>query len=371
MKRKSVTRLALVSLGVVTTLLSSHIAFGNDAAVAGEAAAGSEAAVAEETKAEVKHEMFQSNGSAIMVDSLGIEITPPTGWDVRTNSLGMSLVMEAPVDKDAKIDYSKPTFRRNITVTTMHEGSPIDEKEAQRIKEKLVKDISQIGGISDFQLHGDHKFFNYRGENDGLMIYSTFVMNSFPMMQMHVFVSGSNNRSLLTYTDLAENFEKEATFAEAWASIVSIKVTGHSPQRYRDLLMFGVPAAVAILVIAGLLYRRRRSIYREFGDAEKELHSDEEVSGNDAELHTGVAAFSSVETPISGSWEGLSRAEQPVSAVEEFADASDNEVSEASGFGGLFARVSRKSDAKKAHRAAKSEHSNVVPLSGVSALSTF
>ena len=193
------------------------------------------------------------------LEELGIRIRPVEGWEKIPDLMGMSLVIQEP--KSGEVVYDVPTFQRNITVVVGHAGAPIDAAEAENLKSALIERISNQGGVEEFRLDGDPKFFDYRAKNDGLIIYSSFRSGDVPMAQMHIFVSGEDKRVLLTYTDMAERFHKdEDTYARVWASMTSAEVLGQPPFRYRELIEKGV--GVGLLCCLGALFlimRRRRS----------------------------------------------------------------------------------------------------------------
>jgi hypothetical protein len=233
----------------------------------------------EASVSESQPQRFISDGTQIEFESLGIRITPPAGWEVLENMLGMTLVMQEPYEKD--IPGGKLKFKRNITVVSMHEAAPIDDKEAVKLKERLVEEFGKEAGVSDFQVLGDHKFFNYKAENDGIIYYSTFLMGDIQMSQMHIFVSGQDNRFLITYTDMADEFQaNEAAYQAAWASMISIDVTGAPPTRYLDLAIYGGGTFAALLAIFGLIYLRRRSgsRFNDFDDYESDNYSSSSTS---------------------------------------------------------------------------------------------
>ena len=137
------------------------------------------------------------DGTAVQVTDLGIAITPPVGWEVLQKSSGLSLVMQEQRPDNKKPDYSKPIYQRNITVAAMHTASPIDEKRAEQLKADLMKTFSGDGVVKDYQIL-EHKFFNYRGQNDGLLIYASMTLGEFRMMQINVLVSGAEKQFLMT-----------------------------------------------------------------------------------------------------------------------------------------------------------------------------
>lgn len=200
----------------------------------------------------------------------GISITPPTGWEVTEGMAGTSLVMQEPaVDPvaleklAAKTGKEQMTFRRNITVATIHKPSPIDEQRALELKDELTKRFGESSVAGDYQVT-EYKFFNYRGSNDALVMYASMTLSQVPVMQMHILISGSDAQYLMTYTDLQESMTKagNTAFEAAWNSMVSIDVKGEAPKRFdikKHAKSGGVAAGVLVVIAALLMVRRRRN----------------------------------------------------------------------------------------------------------------
>ena len=220
---------------------------------------------------------FVSDGQPIKIESLGISITPPQGWQVDENTGSLSLIMSEP--RDPKPSYDKPKYQRNITVAAIHEASPIDEKRATQLADELTKRFGADSEVSNFQVL-EHKFFNYRGVNDGLLVYTSMNIGEYPMMQMHVLVSGKDTQFLLTYTDLADHFtnSKDGSFEKAWNSMVSIEVNGPTPSRQAEYLKYEIAGGIILLLgLAGFLFRYRARRQDFSGEADQLIDGD--VSG--------------------------------------------------------------------------------------------
>lgn len=219
-----------------------------------------------------------SNGSPYLIDDHGVSLTPPLGWQVLPNYLGKSLVVQVP--EFTPEDESKPKFQRNITVAVQHEASPIDEMRVEDLRKQLMESFGK--GRDSFALAPDHKYFDYKGKNDGIIIYSFFDSGEFPLTQMHVFVSGSEKSVLLTYTDLTEGFEQRLT--DAWDAMVSVDVAGEAPKRfdgYKEIAAGAVALVLAILAFLGIRRLRFRSMLNEF---ETEDQSEQAWYDDDADV---------------------------------------------------------------------------------------
>ena len=165
-----------LSAGVLCAFgyLSPQIALAADAAPATPTA---EVAAAGDTKTS---DAFVSKGAPMAIESLGVVITPPTGWEVSTNTGSLSVVMREP--KQTAPDYVNAKYQKNITIAAIHSASPIDEKRAIELEAQLVKAFSADAAVSDFKIM-EHKFFNYHGANDDAASgYSAAPVSNFSTM---------------------------------------------------------------------------------------------------------------------------------------------------------------------------------------------
>lgn len=244
---------------------------------------------------------FVSDGSRFVIDSLGISVAPPSGWDVSTGEMGLSILIEAPklskIERKEKQKKKEPTYRKNITIAAMHSAAPIDAKEAGILTEKIVSEFSKLAGVENYETQGPVSFFNYKKKDDGMILYTSFVMNDIPMSQMHVIVSGEGNRFLLTYTDMTSTFQSdEESFAKAWETISTIEVDGDAPIRYEDLKLYGsIGLGVLIFFSILLIIKRKRSLekYKNIADEDLELESS---TGSDIE--SGKSAIWNLDSTI-------------------------------------------------------------------------
>lgn len=240
-------------------ILSAVLATGGLLSLATVAVAEEGTAVAEAPA--VVPATFISDGSVLKFDQDRASLNPIAGWQVEPRGAGMSVVMKevAKEDPSAAKDYSQPLFSRNISVMTLNEASPIDEKRAESFKADFLKMATKDGAMKDLQFNS-HKFFNYKGENDGLVLFAQHTSNGFQMMQMIILVSGEHKQYLLTYTDLASRFATPETYDAAWKSMTSIMVEGVAPVRYvREAKLGGSILAGLLLMIAPVFIARLAS----------------------------------------------------------------------------------------------------------------
>jgi hypothetical protein len=247
---------------------------------------------------------FVGTGAPVALAGLGVTITPPTGWDVEDNSAatgagtaggGLSVIMREP--RDPAPSYDKPKYQRNVTVATIQHASPIDETRATALTAELVKNFSADPTVSGFTVL-EHKFFNYRGTNDGLLVYSTLNIGDYQMMQMHVLVSGADKQFLMTYTDLADRFTatNDAGFEQAWNSMVSMEVSGATPARRDEFIRYGaILGGILLLVLVGFLVRRRA--------AKKDYAGEADALDGDFSAQDAAGSFSgSMIATMAGKW---------------------------------------------------------------------
>jgi hypothetical protein len=190
----------------------------------------------------------------------GLSLTPIKGWLLERKAGGMTLVMKEvlPTTGATPTDYSKPLFARNISVMTLSKARPIDAKSIDELKGEIGKMIMRDSYLSDFAFT-EAKLFDYKGKNDGVVLFSQLTVNNYQMMQMQIVVSGGEKSYLLTYSDLASNFANPATFDAAWKSMTSINVTGIAPKRYHKEMLLGgaLSGGFLALVVPFFLIRWR------------------------------------------------------------------------------------------------------------------
>lgn len=197
-----------------------------------------------------------SDGSAISLGE-GVSIAPISGWKIERKSMGMSLVMkEVLPPQTGEVDYSKPIFARNLTLMSIPEARPIDNAAVDEMKAMIGKMIARDPSLRDFTFT-DHKFFDYKGKNDGLILFSQLTVNNFQMMQMQVIVSGESKTYLMTYSDLASNFANPSSYDAAWKSMTSLVVPGVAPMRYQKEVIVGgaVAAVLALIIVPFFMFR--------------------------------------------------------------------------------------------------------------------
>lgn len=237
----------------------------------------------EEAKSSREFREFVADGTPVMLDHLSMSMVPPTGWLVQTNAQNMSLVMSEPKPEEdpKKKVYDTPKYQRNITVSTIHNPSVIDEQRATELKAELLKSFGASSLVSDYQVL-EHSYFDYKGAKDGLIVYASMTVGQFPMMQMNVLVSGGEKQFLLTYTDLADRFRAQPDLmAQAWTSMTSISVTGQPSGRFDHLIVGGAATGFIAVLLGGLGLLRRRRQKALFSEADSDSDFDADDSSWD------------------------------------------------------------------------------------------
>jgi len=279
--------------------------------------------VAQDSQASQK---FISDGGVVENQRLGIRITPPKGWEVINNAGALSMIIQEPkVELEEKNkDYSKPTFQRHITVAAIHHASPIDEMRAEELKKELNATFGKDPLVTDFKVL-EHKFFNYRGENDGLIVYTQMNLREFQMMQMHILVSGDAKQFLLSYSDLATEFSKQpnAGYDSAWSSMVSLEVQGLAPKRFEKYQRYGVIGGGFLMLIMTMGILRRRSAKRNY------LEESDDIATSESSARWNKEDSSMIST-MAGEWRIGKHLDEPA------IDFEDRHVSRTSRFANTF-----------------------------------
>jgi hypothetical protein len=205
----------------------------------------------------------------------GISIAPIAGWKIERKALGMGLVMKEvlPEQKPGDIDYSKPIFARNITLMTLPEARYMDEQGIEEAKADITKMIARDPSLKDFAIT-EAKAFDYKGKNDGIVIFSQLTVNNYQMMQMQILVSGDQKSYLMTYSDLATNFANPASYDAAWKSMTSIVIPGVAPKRFEKEIFIGGSLAAALLVLVVPFFAARWISSRRIKKLADELQYD-------------------------------------------------------------------------------------------------
>ena len=250
-------------------------------------------ALSENIPQNAETKLISDGSKAVVIPEQGFALLPPKGWEYRVNSRGVTMVMQevaAEVTSGPK-DYSKPKFQRNITVATIQHASPIDSIRAEEFRKELTEKFSKDSLVSQFQVL-EQKFFDYRSKNDGLVLFSSMNVGEFPMMQMHVLLSGSKRQHLITYTDLASEFSSnKAAYDSAWNAMVTAEVEGTPEARYMKYIPYAATGTVLLLLVLLLKILRNRRSIQEYHDDADELYNDDSKWGVAEAVRSVSASF--------------------------------------------------------------------------------
>lgn len=219
--------------------------------VCGQAQAGSDAKVASYD--------FISTGKKLELKEGDFSIIPPDGWEVFKSHPSLTLLMQVPHNETLK-------YQRTIQVASFGGNKFIDEVTAREFESIIVSKFSQLTkSIEDYKIR-EHRVVDMEDGREGILFYTEFQLEGVSMMQAHILLSSSTRHYLMTYTDLADHFEKEEYsqyLNEAWSSMISVELAGGVGstflkkiglgefKRFQSLIFLGLGMFVMLLVLLG------------------------------------------------------------------------------------------------------------------------
>ncbi len=268
-----------------------------------------------------------ADGSPIIVADKEISITPPVGWEVMTRVPNMTLVMQPPL-------LSGERYRRTLQVSTFKGSRYIDEDAAEEVGEFIISSFSKLStSVENYRLR-NYLPVRLPDGNHGLLYYTEFTLEGVAMMHAHLMLSGQNFHYLLTFTDVAENFESSVGASEflsiAWESMISARVPKLPPQRWTKgelAAVLGVSTLLAGFFVWLRSYRARR-IQRSYDDQAEALEKAAEADTPAEEswkLATGTAGIHLTGPGIAKS-DIRTIGEDYAESGEEFADEDDDRM---------------------------------------------
>lgn len=211
------------------------------------------------SESSVRTDYTIADGNPYNLSDLSFSLIAPEGWETVTDNGQLTMVIQEPKPKFSNENREEVIFQRNITVAVMHEASPIDEERAEKLEKQLSEQFGKNTLATNFQVL-EHRFIDYKGKKDAILVYSSLNIGEHPMMQMHLLVSSSNKQFLLTFTDLEKRFIEDKPMMEAvWNSMVSININGTAPSRYANAIKLGVGGLAGILLLGLFGFARRRA----------------------------------------------------------------------------------------------------------------
>jgi hypothetical protein len=230
-----------------------------------------------------------ADGKPIEFAAEGFTITPPAGWELNRSHPSLTLVASDTKVYETEINKEKIKFRRYLTVAAIKHPAPIDNERLKSFSAELTKLLGGENAHQNFQVT-DVKAFNYRGQNDGILAYSTMVLNGVEMMQLHALVGGAERQFLMTYVDMADSFRAAGPeYQAAWGSMTSSQVSGEAPYRYQTAVKVAAAAGVSALLFLALYVWRRRNgsaLYADIDADEFEVAATKSQRTHKEALHT-------------------------------------------------------------------------------------
>jgi hypothetical protein len=211
-----------------------------------------------------------SSGERIEVPERGFSIVPPEGWEVHRDYPGTTLMFQIP-KREAGV------YQRTIHVNAMNGARAMDDMTAKEFEGLIVQNFTKnSAALVDFKIR-NYVFVEIPTGHKAVMYYSEFNLAGEPMMQVHMLVSSADRHFLMTYTDLAKNFDggSDSPYLNtAWQSMTSIDVGTQSPGRYTYVsqVIGGVVGFIALFTAFAFIRRRRASAqYKSMADDMNEV----------------------------------------------------------------------------------------------------
>jgi hypothetical protein len=197
----------------------------------------------------------------------GFSITPPSGWTYATNYPGLTLVMQAPEEKDQ-------VYRRTIQVTSLDGEMIITDSNVEEFQEYLVKKYTEASSsISGYSVR-NHLPVDLENGLKGHLFYTEFKIDQVDLMQMHVVVSAEDNYFIATYTDLAKYFDVSESpsehLNEAWTTANTIKLEKPAQGFLDKMIAWGLYAGIAGIAGIGIFLWRRQQRLKSYERLELE-----------------------------------------------------------------------------------------------------
>lgn len=187
----------------------------------------------------------------VIVKDGDFSMVPPKTWEVFSEMPGLTLLLQVP-------HSSGQRYQRTIQVASFSGSRFIDDVTAREFEETIVRKFaSASASIEDYRVR-NHMEVEMADGRTALLFYSEFNFDTVPLMQMHILLSSRERHYLVSYTDLAEHFEKEDNefLAEAWAAMTSTQLGSRTPLRHEMLIIMGLVAVLIALVAGGALAAR-------------------------------------------------------------------------------------------------------------------
>jgi hypothetical protein len=233
-----------------------------------------------------------SNGERVVIDGKGFSIVPPTGWTIQKNLPRSSLYLQAKV--------SGSEYPRNISAIRFREPAFINATTAESFAAKIVREFPAASSTIERYTLRNHQSVQMADGREGILFYTDFDGSGKKMMQAHILVSSETNHYLVTYTDVAENFENPGEsnqfFNDAWAAMTSIELDSPNPVPSNGFEMVGLALLFGFFAISSVAVWRKwlaAKVYRRYGDLEPGEEAVDEVPKTQP---TGVSEITEMKT---------------------------------------------------------------------------
>ncbi len=204
------------------------------------------------------NQVVRDDDGRIQAGSTGFSMVIPTGWKVRTDVPGLSLVVELPEEKSMK-------YRSTIQVQVVQGSRYFDSLGISDFQEEITEKLGRAGGsLRDFTVRNAEPVKIDDGR-DALLVYTGFNMNGVDLLQAHLLISSADQHVVVTFTDLADNFNSNASdtpLGIAWAAMTTAQLPGKNPERFAGPIQIAALAGV-LLVVIGVLLTVRNALARQ------------------------------------------------------------------------------------------------------------
>ncbi len=199
-----------------------------------------------------------SDGQRLKLKEGELSIIPPLGWELLTTLPTTTLQATVPSNT------TNLKYPRTIQVLRFDGPKFMDDTTATAFEDFITKKYAAAApGIDAFKVK-NHLPIDMTDGRKGLLFYTEFVLGGMPLMQAHILISSQKAHYLLSYTDIAENFENDDQssrfLTEAWQSMTSVELDTPSPVQFEAIARIGVGfAAFVLLAFAIWAFRNARA----------------------------------------------------------------------------------------------------------------
>ena len=193
----------------------------------------------------------------VRIGESGFSMKGPEGWTIRHDVPGVSLVLEAPAT-------GKEHYRRTIQVRIAHGARYLDSLGISEFQQEISEKLgNNDNSLREFSIRNAETVKMDDGR-DALLVYSGFKLNNVDMLQAHVLIPSADQHAVVTFTDVAENFnsnEAGSPLGTAWTAMTTSQLPGRNPERFAGPIQIAALAGVMV-VLLGVLFSVRNALAR-------------------------------------------------------------------------------------------------------------